>query len=310
MKKESLAIKIINYINEEKKFTLQELYDAFGEKSKLGYKNHSVRARLYESDAYQEKQLIKTSTGVYVLSGIDIEAIVEQVDTRNHIYQLTDAKLTYDLCIIDSPYKTSAQKGGNRQLTDFEFISPSEFSDIIIEVEKLMKNKYSQLIMMISGGKSGKRDVDKYLKMFDNTNFKLSNRGSYTKYNKNGSVCNIGKYSMPPEQILSFSLSGEERKDTDTSPSTKYHFVRPSLPRSGGYSTQKPEGLLEKIITRSTNPGDKILDIFAGSGVSLKVGLQLGRKVHGLEISETAINNYILPMLNEFTFSSNNLSHF
>lgn len=300
--KEGLAKKIRRYIDEKKEFTLQELYDTFGEDSSFGYKNHTVRARLYESDPYKEKILVKTAEGVYALAGIDIEAIVEKVDTREHVYRLTEAKLTYDLILIDSPYQTAAQKGGNRQLTDFEFITPTEFRNILVEVEKLLKNDQSQVCMMISGGKSGKRDVDKYLSMFDETNLKISNRGFYRKYNKNGTVCNMGKYTMPDEQIIMYSLSGEEREDTDTSASTEYHFQRPPLPRSGGYSTQKPKGLIEGIIKRSTNAGDRVLDLFAGSGVSFKVGVPMKRLIHGLEISQNAIDNYILPVLRKFTF--------
>jgi len=304
MRKEGLAKKIIRYITEKKEFTLQELYAAFGEDSELGYKNHTVRARLYESDPYQEKQLIKTDNGVYALSGIDIEALVEKVDTREHMYRLTDAKLTYDLIVIDSPYATGGQKGGNRQLTDFSFITPDEFQNILFEVEKLLKDENSQVCMMISGGTSSARDVAKYLSAFDNTSLKISNKGFYRKYNKNGKICNMGRYTMPDEHIIMYSKSGEERKDTDTSGSTEYHFERPALPRSGGYSTQKPEGLLKGIITRSTNIGERVLDIFTGSGVTLKAGLTLGRRVHGLEISQNAIDNYILPMLRTFTFTA------
>ena len=34
------------------------------------------------------------------------------------------------------------------------------------------------------------------------------------------------------------------------------------------YPTQKPETLLERIILASTNPGDLIVDVFAGSGTT------------------------------------------
>ncbi|CAA6807609.1 MAG: Type II DNA methyltransferase [uncultured Sulfurovum sp.] len=154
--------------------------------------------------------------------------------------------------------------------------------------------------MMISGGKSGKRQVDKYLKVLEGSNLKLSNSGTYRKYNKNGTVCNMGKFQMPDELVLSYSLSGKERPDIDTSASTEYHFQRPPLPRSGGYSTEKPLGLMEAIITRTTKRGEKILDLFAGSGSSMVAALNLGRRIHGLEITSKAINQFILPKMREF----------
>jgi len=45
-----------------------------------------------------------------------------------------------------------------------------------------------------------------------------------------------------------------------------------------GYATQKPEKLLERVILASSNPGDVVLDAFAGSGTTCAVARKLGRK--------------------------------
>lgn len=45
-----------------------------------------------------------------------------------------------------------------------------------------------------------------------------------------------------------------------------------------GYPTQKPELLLERIISSSSNPGDLVLDCFAGSGTTGAVAEKLGRR--------------------------------
>ena len=44
------------------------------------------------------------------------------------------------------------------------------------------------------------------------------------------------------------------------------------------YPTQKPEILLERIIRASSNPGDLVLDVFAGSGTTAAVAEKLGRR--------------------------------
>jgi site-specific DNA-methyltransferase (adenine-specific) len=44
-----------------------------------------------------------------------------------------------------------------------------------------------------------------------------------------------------------------------------------------GYPTQKPVGVLQRIISASSNPGDLVLDFFAGSGTVGEVCLALGR---------------------------------
>lgn len=45
-----------------------------------------------------------------------------------------------------------------------------------------------------------------------------------------------------------------------------------------GYPTQKPEGILRRIIQASSKPGDWVLDFFAGSGTTGAVAHALGRK--------------------------------
>jgi site-specific DNA-methyltransferase (adenine-specific) len=45
-----------------------------------------------------------------------------------------------------------------------------------------------------------------------------------------------------------------------------------------GYPTQKPEGVLRRIVAASSNPGDIVLDFFAGSGTIGAVCLELDRR--------------------------------
>jgi site-specific DNA-methyltransferase (adenine-specific)/adenine-specific DNA-methyltransferase len=51
-----------------------------------------------------------------------------------------------------------------------------------------------------------------------------------------------------------------------------------------GYPTQKPEALLDRIIRACSNPGDIVLDCFAGSGTTLAVAEKMGRRWIGVEM--------------------------
>ena len=55
------------------------------------------------------------------------------------------------------------------------------------------------------------------------------------------------------------------------------------------YDTQKPKLLLERIIKSSSNENDIVLDLFCGSGTSMVVAKELGRRYIGCDISERAI---------------------
>ena len=45
-----------------------------------------------------------------------------------------------------------------------------------------------------------------------------------------------------------------------------------------GYTTQKPLGVINRIVTASSNPGDLVMDFFAGSGTVGESCLRLGRR--------------------------------
>jgi len=47
--------------------------------------------------------------------------------------------------------------------------------------------------------------------------------------------------------------------------------------RKDWLSHSKPEGILRRIILASSNPGDTVLDFFAGSGTTGAACLELGR---------------------------------
>ena len=51
------------------------------------------------------------------------------------------------------------------------------------------------------------------------------------------------------------------------------------------HPTQKPEGLIERMVRASTDAGDVVLDPFFGSGTSLRVCQQLGRECVGIEVN-------------------------
>jgi adenine-specific DNA-methyltransferase len=60
-----------------------------------------------------------------------------------------------------------------------------------------------------------------------------------------------------------------------------------------GYPTEKPIALLERIIEASTNPGDLVIDCYAGSGTTLVAASNLGRRWIGVDNSNEAIKTII-----------------
>lgn len=126
--KTSLAGKIQKYIERNTQFTLADLYREFGD----AYKRHSIRARVYEN---LKGSVIRTGKGSYILAGTEIEAIVEQADSREHVFEIKKANIFYDLVFLDIPYRSGGQRGGGispkRNMSDYSLIDPEEFGEIL-----------------------------------------------------------------------------------------------------------------------------------------------------------------------------------
>lgn len=56
-----------------------------------------------------------------------------------------------------------------------------------------------------------------------------------------------------------------------------------------GYPSQKPEALLDRLVTALTAPGDLVLDPYAGSGTTLAVAAKRGRRFVGIDQSDVAL---------------------
>ena len=81
--------------------------------------------------------------------------------------------------------------------------------------------------------------------------------------------------------------SGTRQIDDDW---TDIDSINPVARERLGYPTQKPEALLERIITASSNEGDVVLDPFCGCGTAVAVAHDLKRLWVGIDITHLAVN--------------------
>jgi len=74
-------------------------------------------------------------------------------------------------------------------------------------------------------------------------------------------------------------LVGPEKVARGKTPTdTWWHtIVSPNGKEKTGYPTQKPLGIVERLVAVHSNPGDRLLDFFAGSGTLGAAALRLGR---------------------------------
>ena len=104
-------------------------------------------------------------------------------------------------------------------------------------------------------------------------------------YAREGIVSQSGKRYMP------------HPKGTPVDDVWDIPIINPMSDERLGYPTQKPLVLYERIIKASSNPGDLVLDPFAGCGTTIEAAAKNGRDVIGIDILPFAlrlINRYRL----------------
>jgi site-specific DNA-methyltransferase (adenine-specific) len=66
-------------------------------------------------------------------------------------------------------------------------------------------------------------------------------------------------------------------------------IVAPVARERTGYPTQKPEALLERLVSACTEPGDLVVDPYVGSGTTLAVCARTGRRSIGIDMGRRAL---------------------
>jgi site-specific DNA-methyltransferase (adenine-specific) len=102
-------------------------------------------------------------------------------------------------------------------------------------------------------------------------------------------VFNVDEIERIP--YMAPGLVGKEKAARGKLPTdTWWHTIVPTKsPERTGYPTQKPLGILKRIIKASSNPDDVVLDFFAGSGTTGEAAYSLGRRFLLIDNHEEAI---------------------
>lgn len=198
-----------------------------------------------------------------------------------------------DLVIADPPYNLGKNYGNNHDLRDFdEYLIFTR--SWLTEVNRVLKSTGTVHTFMGVRFISYLFDIlDRELDMFFN--------GWIVWHYTQGMGRKVG-FSPRHDDILMFNKSPSFTFNLDdiripqkyyrarnnmrgANPGDVWTFshVHYSHPNRQEHPTQKPEGLIERLILASSNPGDLVLDPFFGSGTTLRVCQQLDRKCLGFE---------------------------
>jgi adenine-specific DNA-methyltransferase len=129
---------------------------------------------------------------------------------------------------------------------------------------------------------SGVQAKNRYGSMYEPILFCVKDENRYTF---NGKAIAVEAKTGAKRKLIDYRKPKPAQYNTTKIPGNVWFFprVRYRMAEYENHPTQKPEALLERIILASSNPGDTILDPFAGTFTACAVGKRLGRKTIGIE---------------------------
>lgn len=99
-------------------------------------------------------------------------------------------------------------------------------------------------------------------------------------YVKNPKKYHFDSAEVDREPYMAPGLVTPEKREKGKLPTDVWWhtIVSPTGKEKTGYPTQKPEGILRRIVAASSRPGDWVLDFFAGSGTTGAVAAKIERR--------------------------------
>jgi adenine specific DNA methylase Mod len=130
----------------------------------------------------------------------------------------------------------------------------------------------------------------KFTKNRDGRLYRIDNIGDYSKKSIEEFRRQDRIYDYPSGKVGLIRYLDEAKGEAITDIWSDVNDVNSQAKESTGYATQKPESLLVRIISASSNKGDLIADFFVGSGTTCAVAEKLGRKWIGSDLGKFSIH--------------------
>lgn len=205
------------------------------------------------------------------------------------------ADCSFDLIVADPPYNLGKDYGNNHDIKGFdEYL---EFSRAWTrQCRRVLKPTGTLYVFMGFRFISYLYDIlDRELGLFFNnwivwhyTQGMGKTRGFSPRHDDILMFTKSGDYTFNLDEVRVPQKYYRERNNMrGANPGDVWEFSHVHYCNSNrqDHPTQKPEGLIERMILASSNPGDHVLDPFCGSGTALRVCQQLGRNGMGIEIN-------------------------
>ncbi len=220
---------------------------------------------------------------IKILEGDSVE-VMQQIESES-----------VDLIIADPPYNLGKNYGNNHDLKGFEEYLHFSRKWLKLADEKLKPNGTIYVFMGVRFVSYLYHILDQEIGMFFN---------SWITWHYTQGMGKTKGFSPRHDDILMFTKSEDFKFNLDdvripqkyyrkrnnmagANPGDVWQFshVHYSNPEREDHPTQKPEGLIERVVLASSHENDLIVDPFLGSGTTARVCQQLNRNCIGIELN-------------------------
>lgn len=269
--------------------------------------NKTIKVENLDRSIYT-KNLLYYDESTFLSSNIDNKVIIG--DLTQVLPNITNVK--YNLIIADPPYnltKTYDNDTFNKQSIDnYKLFTESYikyinnllldngtfyiFSDWFTStiIFPILAENFSVLNRITFAREKGRGNTKNFKNNMEDIWFCVKDKNNY--YFDVNSIKSKKKVKAP------YVDSSQLAKDWEDTPDGKYRLTYPSniwtdisipfwsMAENTEHPTQKPEKLLAKLILASSSKGDRVLDLFSGSGTTSVVSKKLDRIYTGIEKSD------------------------
>lgn len=205
-----------------------------------------------------------------------------------------------DLIVADPPYNLGKDYGNNHDLKGFdEYIKFTR--EWLWQAKRVLKPNGTIYVFMGVRFISYLYDIlDRELKLFFNSwivwNYTqgLGKTKGFSPRHDDILVFNKGKtfvFNLDDIRVpQKYYRDRNNMRGANPGDVWQFSHVHYSNPNRQDHPTQKPEGIIERIVLASSNKGDLVLDPFSGSGTTLRVCQQLDRNAIGFELNPEYIS--------------------
>ena len=262
---------------------LKQIYAAFP-----GEKRTTIRGRLNENVG---KAFRRVGRGVYLAVAGDAKALVVEGDAWESLKQLDDDSI--DAIITDVPYsclnkhyRSGTSKPRNRARS-VGFETRDVDPELLSHLFRVLRPGAHFFCFLPADAKDTLQYNNHFIEIAMNAGFEFNKRFIWDKLRIGMGYSGRNRY----EQIL-FLSKGKRRLPRDLSiPDVLSH--KSVHPNKRIHPAEKPVPLIKDLLRFCTNPGEVVLDPFAGSMVLARAGLETGRHTVSVEIDPVVIEKAV-----------------